>query len=153
MPYRVTINTDSYICMKCSEKNWEPGTMNDFMLALNGWKTTERSLREVLWRLKMFRGNDFVLEEWDEQKQGLSDRYKKWQMKKCNWVYFTDRLCGITRIHRPCGYGFMQGYFDERKYIEELKKNGSAIIPFSDLYDIRQYYNGLNGCYMKIEKI
>lgn len=153
MPYKVTINTDAYICQKCSKKNWEPGTMNDFMLALNGWHTTERSLREVYWRLMMFRGHDWISEEWDEQKQGMSDRYEKWLDKKCNWVEFEDRLCGFERMHRPTGYGFKQGYFDDRKAIEELKKNGSVTIPFSALYDIRQYYKGQNGCYMKIEKI
>lgn len=153
MPYKVTINTDAYVCHKCSKQNWEPGTMNDFMIAFNGWHTTERSLREVYWRLMMFRGNDWVSDEWDEQKGSMSDRYEMWLNKKCNWVHFTDRLCKKERMHRPCGYGFMQGYFDDKKAIEELKKNGSVIIPFSALYDIRQYYKGQNGCYMKIEKI
>lgn len=153
MPYKVTINTDDYVCQKCSKRNWEPGTMNDFMLALNGWHSTERSLREVYWRLMMFHGLEWVPEEWDAQKEDLSDRYKKWRNKKCNWIKFDDRLCGFKRKHRPSGYGFMQGYFDEKKYIEELKKNGFVIIPFAALYDIRQYYRGQTGCYMRIEKI
>lgn len=29
--YKVTINTDSYKCAKCSKKNWEPGTRNDYI--------------------------------------------------------------------------------------------------------------------------
>lgn len=153
MPYKVEINTDAYVCRRCSKKDWEPGTMNDFMIALNGWHTTEKSLREVYWRLMMFRGNDWISEEWDKQNERLSDRYQKWREKKCNWVHFTDRLCGIERMHRPCGYGFMQGYFNATKYIETLKKDGYVHIPFSALYDIRQYYKGQNGCYMSIMKI
>ena len=127
--------------------------MNDFMITLNGWHTTEHSLREVYWRIMMFRGVDWIPEEWDEQKESLSERYLKWRNKSCNRICFTDRLCGIERTHRPSGYGFMQGYLDERKCIEELKKNGAVTIPFSRLYDIRQYYKGQNGCYMKIEKV
>lgn len=34
--YRFKINTDSYKCKRCSKKNWEPGTMNDYMLAIYG---------------------------------------------------------------------------------------------------------------------
>ena len=153
MPYKATINTDAYVCQKCSKKDWEPGTMNDYMLTINGWHATERSLREVWWRVMMFRGVDWISDEWDEQKQGLSDRYEMWRNKKCNWVHFLDRLCGIERMHRPSGYGFMQGYFDDRKCIEELKRKGTVTIPFSALYDSRQYYRGQNGCYMRIEKI
>lgn len=152
MPYKVTINTNAYVCHKCSKENWEPGTMDDFMIALNGWHTVERSLREVMWRISMFRGNDWFSDEWDEQKGALSDRYQKWLSKKCNWVHFYDRLCGFARQHRPCGYGFMQGYFNENKCIETLKETGSVKIPFEALYDIRQFYKGQKGCYMLIEK-
>ena len=151
--YKVTINTDEYVCMKCSKKNWEPGTMNDFMIALNGWHTTERSMREVAWRLAMFRGIDWLSSEWDEKKGALNDHYEKWRNKKCNWVYFHDRLCSLERMHRPCGYGFMQGYFNEEKYLAVLQEKGVVIIPFSALYDVCQYYKGQNGCYLKIEKV
>lgn len=151
--YKVTINTDSYVCHECSKKNWEPGTMNDYMIALNGWNTTEYSLREVGWRLAMFRGQDWLDSEYDPQKGGMSHRYEKWLNKKCNWIKFHDRLCNMDRKHRPSGYGFMQGYFDDRKYITELKEKGIVTIPFSALYDSRQYYTGQNGCFMCIVKV
>ena len=51
--YQAVINTDGYKLMPCSKKNWEAGTVNDFMLAINGWKSTERSLQEVRWRIEM----------------------------------------------------------------------------------------------------
>lgn len=50
--YQAVINTDGYKLMPCSKKNWEAGTINDFMLAINGWKSTERSLQEVRWRIE-----------------------------------------------------------------------------------------------------
>ena len=31
MPYRVTISTAAYKPRRCSVKNWEPGTVNDFI--------------------------------------------------------------------------------------------------------------------------
>ena len=46
--YQAVINTDGYKLMPCSKKNWEAGTVNDFMLAINGWKSTERSLQEMV---------------------------------------------------------------------------------------------------------
>ena len=51
--YQAIINTDDYKLMPCSKKNWEAGTINDFILAINGWKSTERSLQEVRWRIEM----------------------------------------------------------------------------------------------------
>ena len=45
--YRVKINTDSYKCKRCSKKNWEPGTMNDYMLAINGITRTIYTKREL----------------------------------------------------------------------------------------------------------
>ena len=127
--------------------------MNDFMIALNGWHTTERSLREVYWRIMMFHGIDWLQDEWDEEKGSMSESYLAWLNKSRNRIYYTDRLCGIERMHRPSGYGFMQGYLNADACIEELKKNGSVTIPFSRLYDIRQYYKGQDGCFMKIEKV
>lgn len=35
----------------------------------------------------------------------------------------------------------------------KLKKEGTVKIPFSWLYDIRQYDNAMNGCYMEITKV
>lgn len=51
------------------------------------------------------------------------------------------------------GYGFMQGYFDIDKVLDLLKKEGSVKVPFSWLYDIRQYDKCMDGCYMEITKI
>ena len=47
--YKMVINTDKYICDKCSRKNWEPGTRNDYMIAINGVTRTLYSMREVIW--------------------------------------------------------------------------------------------------------
>lgn len=152
--YKVRIDTDAYKCRASSKKNWEPGTMNDYMIALNGWHTMENNLREVMWRLEMFDGNDFV--EWDgnpNTEYGLSERYTKWRNKKCNMITYLDRLCGFKRMQRPCAYGFAQGYFDKDKVLEELKQKGVVRIPFEWLYDIRQYYKGMDGCYMEILKV
>ena len=38
--YQMVINTDAYVCERCSKKNWEPGTKNDYMLAINGIRRT-----------------------------------------------------------------------------------------------------------------
>lgn len=46
----------------------------------------------------------------------------------------------------------MQGYFDIDDVLEKLKKEGTVRIPFSWLYDIRQYDKAMDGCYMKITK-
>ena len=32
--YKMTINTDAYKCGRCSKKNWEAGTRNDYMIAI-----------------------------------------------------------------------------------------------------------------------
>lgn len=151
--YKVVINTDSYKKRRCSKKNWEPGTMNDYMEAINGWHTTEHSIREVIWRLQMFQGQGFPVSEYDEGKGGLSERYKKWEAKKCNQVKYFDKLCGFERTQPVKGYGFTQGYFSISSVIEKLKNEGSVKIPFSYLYDIRQYYKNMDGCYMEITKI
>ena len=58
MKYKVVINTDAYECQKCSKKHWEPGTMNDYMLTINGWHTVEYSLQQVIWRIMMLRGDE-----------------------------------------------------------------------------------------------
>ena len=47
----------------------------------------------------------------------------------------------------------MQGYFSIGEVIEKLKKEGTVKVPFSWLYDIRQYDKAMNGCYMEIKKI
>ena len=53
------INTDTYKCKRCSKKNWEPGTLNDYMIAINGITKTLYNMREVMWQLKLFQGCSF----------------------------------------------------------------------------------------------
>ena len=112
--YRAKINTDSYKCKRCSKKNWEPGTMNDYMLAINGITRTIYTKRELIWQLELFRGQSFLLSEYDsnnpEENLGLSNRYVKFLKK--NTIKYYDRLCGFERQQYLSGYGFMQGYFD-----------------------------------------
>lgn len=151
--YKVTINTDAYVLQSCSKKNWERGTRNDFMVALNGWHTTEYSLKQVYWRIWMFQGNSYPHSEWDEQKKDWSDAYTKWKNKKCNKIKYLDKLCGFEREHEIRGYGWTQGYFNVEKVMDELKQTGTVKIPFAWLYDVRQYYKGMNGCYMEITKV
>lgn len=124
--YKVIINTDSYKKKRCSKKNWEPGTMNDYMEAINGWHTTEHSLREVMWRLQMFQGQGFPISEYDTEKDELSERYRKWESKKCNTITYLDKLCGFERKQLLTGYGFTQGYFSIGNMIEKTQKRRSC---------------------------
>lgn len=155
--YRVKINTDSYKCKRCSKKNWEPGTMNDYMLAINGITRTIYAKRELIWQLELFRGESFLtglLSEYDRDSEGnlrLSDRYAEFLKK--NRIKYYDRLCGFEREQYLSGYGFMQGYFDIDKVLEQLKKEGFAKVLFSWLYDTRQYDKCMDGCYMEITKV
>ena len=155
--YRVKINTDSYKCKRCSKKNWEPGTMNDYMLAINGITRTIYTKRELIWQLELFRGESFLtglLSEYDIDSEGnlrLSDRYAEFLKK--NRIKYYDRLCGFEREQYLSGYGFMQGYFDIDKVLEQLKKEGFAKVLFSWLYDTRQYDKCMDGCYMEITKV
>lgn len=161
MAYRVTINTDAYKCARCSKKNWEPGTRNDYMLAINGRTFMEHSIREVRWLLDLFQGIDHNNGEWTPANAdktgkygdyyGMSDRYYNWLHRKAHHVEYHDRLCDLTRRQVLSGYGWMQGYFDRQKVIDELLENGSVKVPFKYLYDIRQYDTNMNGCYMLIE--
>lgn len=153
--YKMRINTDAYKCSECSKKNWEPGTRNDYMIAINGITRTLYNMREVMWQLELFRGNSFLSTEYDdnnkEENYGLSDRYVKFLKK--NTIKYHDRLCGFDRTQYLSGYGFMQGYFDIKEILETLKAEGVVKIPFAWLYDIRQYDKALDGCYMEIVKV
>ena len=100
----------------------------------------------------MFQGQIWNYDEWDNENHCFRADYEKWRKKKCNTIKFYDRLCGFERTREIRGYGFTQGYFDIDKVIQELKQNGVTRIPFEQLYDIRQYYKGMNGCYMEIVK-
>lgn len=163
MRYRITINTDSYKCSKCSKDNWEPGTRNDYMLAINERTFTENSLKEVGWLLDMFQGNTFNIGEWTPENSdkvgkygeyyGMSEKYYKWLHKKGHIVKYYDNICNLNRQQWLSGYGFCQGYLDKRKHFEELKKSGITKVFFKELYDVRQYDKNLNGCYMEIKSI
>lgn len=153
--YKMTINTDRYICGKCSKKNWEPGTRNDYMIAINRLTRTLNSMKEVMWQLELFHGNSFLFSEYDdnnpEENYGLSDKYCAFLKK--NTIKYYDHLCEFDRTQYLSGYGWMQGYFCIGKVLEDLKQNGKVKVPFEWLYDMRQYDKAMNGCYMEIEKI
>lgn len=152
--YKMTINTDTYKCGRCSKKNWETGTRNDYMIAINGITRTLYNMREVIWQLELFQGNSFIMSEWSEynpeENFGLSDRYVKFLQK--NTIKYHDRLCELDRQQYLSGYGFMQGYFDIEEVIKKLKEEETVKIPFKWLYDIRQYNKAMDGCYMEITK-
>lgn len=144
--YKVVINTDSYRPRRCSEKNWEPGTMNDYMKAINGWKSTEHNLKEVRWRLGMFSGSvvDGAYED---------PEWFKWKEQAKNNITYYDKLCQQERTSEVTGYGFKQGYINIDSVINELRTKGVVRIKFSQLYDMRQYCKNMNGCYMEITKV
>ena len=152
--YIVLINTDNYKCGRCSTRNWEPGTRNDYMIAINGITRTLHSMREVVWQIELFRGNYFLSSEYNnnnpKENHGLSDRYVRFLKK--NIIKYHDNLCNLDRQQYLSGYGCMQGYFDIDDVLEKLKKEGTVRIPFSWLYDIRQYNKAMDGCYMEITK-
>ena len=163
MAYKVVINTDKYKCSRCSKNNWEPGTRNDYMIAINGRTFRENSIREVIWLLDMFQGNTWNQDEYTEKNSGkvgkygeyygMSERYYKWLHKRPHLVVYYDRLCGFNRRQWLSGYGWLQGYFDKREVLNILKQKGTVKIPFEWLYDIRQYDKNMDGCYMQITKI
>lgn len=153
--YKMAINTDTYKCGRCSKKNWEPGTQNDYMIAINGITRTLYNMREVMWQLELFHGNSFVMSEYSddnpEENYGLSDRYIKFLKK--NTIKYHDRLCNLDRQQYLSGYGWMQGCFSIGEVMEKLKAEGTVKIPFKWLYDIRQYDKAMDGCYMEITKV
>lgn len=157
MSYKVKINTQKYVDKgpnRCSKKNWERGTVYDYMCAINGYTATEQNLREVGWRLELFRGQTWLQSEYSdsnpEEQYGMSDRYTKWLAKKCNMIEYHDRMCDLTRKQVPSGYGWMQGYFSAGDKIKQLKEKGYVRIYFHELYDLRQYDKKMDGCYMEI---
>ena len=150
MAYKVIINTTKYKDRRCSQKNWEPGTMNDFMHAINGWSIRENNLQELKWRINYIAGCGAC---------GVNEdtwcKYQEWVEKyqKKNYIEFMDNLCGFKRKEQVKVYGFAQGYFNVEKVIEEVKKTGKAKIPFSWFYDSRQYLRNMDGCFVEILKV
>ena len=152
MAYKVRIDTSAYKDRKCSQKNWEPGTLNDFMHAINGWSIRENNLRELNWRIS-------YLGSWAPY-QASGDNYpiyKAWLERndeKKNYVKFWDNMCEFERKMPVQMYGFAQGHFDIDKVIKEVRENGSAKIPFSWYYDIRQSgYKNMKDCFIEIIKV
>lgn len=149
MSYKVVIHTDKYRDKKCSKNNWEPGTMNDFMKAIDKWSIRERNLIELRWRINYIADkipSDVYGDMWPKYTEWI-DRYKS-----KNYIKFYDTLCEIERTEKVQVYGFAQGYFNIDKVIEEVRKNGTSKIPFSWFYDIRQYSKNMDGCYIEITK-
>lgn len=142
--YKVSINTDAYRQLRCSRKNWENGTTNDFMQAINGWNIRESSLKKVNWRINTF------------LHQACGDygdtEFIEWKNNKKNKIQYRDVLCECDRIDDVAVYGFAQGYFKTDNAIEKLKKYGIVKIPFSVAYDCRQHIKNIDGCYMEILK-
>lgn len=141
--YQVRISTDAYRKQRCSQKNWEKGTINDFMEAINGWQTKEKTLKQVAWRIDLFSGI------WHFEEEGWEDWYKQ----PINKITYLDKLCGFERTQEVSPYGFKQGYFDRDKVLKKLQENGIVRIPFAWVYDVRQYDKHMDGCYMEIVKI
>jgi hypothetical protein len=147
--YQVRISTEAYKPKRCSKKNWEPGTLNNFMEALNGWTITEPDEQCLRWRIAMFAHNA-VNDNWDKKKETYTKKYKTWKDNPKNKVIYLDKLCEFERTDEPAVYGFAQGYFSTDKVITELNEKGSVKIPFSWAYDARQYSKNMDGCYMEI---
>jgi len=152
MSYKCVINTNAYELQRCSRKNWEPGTVNDFMVALNGWNCVERTLQEVAWRINMLCGTNYSGPVWDNEKGAYTKKFNKWLHRKKNFIKYYDRLCEFDRVSAITAPGFCQGYVDVDKKISELKKNGEVRIYFDELYDIRQNPKRFKDCYMEISR-
>ena len=150
MAYRIEVDTSKYKNRKCSEKNWEPGTMNDYMHAINGWKHRETSLKHLLWLLTAIQtnGKDYHL-------YGVDEDYTNWWngVEKKLTIKYKDVLCGFERSQYLGPYGFAQGYFSVGGVVEKVRQEGYAEIKFSYFYDSRQYLKNMDGCSIKITKV
>lgn len=96
-------------------------------------------MREVMWQLELFRGNSFLMSEYDENNKEenyhLSDRYVKFLSK--NTIKYYDRLCGFERTQYLSEYGWMQGYFNIGEVMEKLKAEGIVRVPSFLSYDVQ----------------
>ena len=151
MAYKFRIDTSKYRSLACSQKNWESGTLNDFMKAINNWTIRENNLREVSWRIS-------YLGSWAPSGASGDNypMYREWLEKhdaRKNFIKFWDSMCEFERRLPVAMYGFAQGYFDIDKKIEELKKNGVVRIYFKEYYDIRQFKKNMDGCFIEITKV
>lgn len=145
--YRVKIDTSSYKNMRCSKANWEPGTINDHVHALHGYETVEHGEDELSWRLSML--TDTCI-GWDVHD---TPRYQSWLGQKKNRFTYHDKLCEMDREGEVTLPGFKQGYVNIPALVEEVKKTGRIVIPFSKAYDARQYKKNFDGCVIIVEDI
>lgn len=127
--------------------------MNNYMEALNGWNTTAKNLNEVRWQLEMFSGACPSSNYWDYELNNYTKEYTCWKNKPENKITYLDKLCGFERKSPIEAYGFKQGYFSIDDVIELLKRKNSVKVYFSWCYDVRQYIENMDNCYMEITKI
>ena len=150
MAYRVEVDTTKYVNRRCSRQNWEPGTMNDYMHAINGWVHRETSLKHLQWLLTAIerKNKDYNL-------YGEDPEYTKWWngVEKKLTIKYMDNLCEFERSQYLGPYGIAQGYFSIGNIINKVKTEGYAEIKFSYFYDIRQYHKNMNGCVIRITKV
>lgn len=99
------------------------------MRAINGWRTTESSLKEVKWRLSYFAGRTYTTDVWNSTLGCVDSKYEAWIKKRCNKIKYYDILCDIERVSSVQAPGMAQGYVDIDKEIEKLKENGVVRIP------------------------
>lgn len=153
MPYRVKISTNAYRPMRCSVKNWENGTINSEMMALNGWTFTEKNLRHVAWRLRRFLG--YSSTTYDNTVSSVEvDEFRQWTNHPLNNIKYMDNPCGCERIQYIKAPGWRQGYYNIDVAIRELRRTGYLKVPFSAAYDSRQRgYKNMAGCYMEVKRI
>ena len=151
--YKVTINTDNYKHRACNKKNWELGTINDFMLAINGWSNFEKNIKELTWRIEYFFGGIPYDHHYDKTHEDYNS-FWQWYNQDINTIIFHDRLCNLDRTKEIRAYGIAQGYVSSTNILEQVESKGKIRIDFSEAYDIRQGgYKIFKGAYMKIEKV
>lgn len=143
--YKISIDTSCYKPRRATAHNWEPGTLNDFMAAINGWTCEEPDEESVRWRLEFFL-----------QKTTYRNEDPKW----CQWfdashndIKFHDHLCDADRVMPVQVYGFALGYTNIDKWMEKLREEGIIKVPFSAAYDARQNIRSFNKCYLIIQDI
>ena len=83
MSYKVTFHTEAYKSHRASKKNWELGTQNDHIKALNGLPFVEETKEELSWRLLMAGGNTPY-----ELTPESTVRYEAWRNNPRNTIKF-----------------------------------------------------------------
>ncbi len=147
MTFKVSISTSKSKLEKTTEKNWEPGTRNDWKKAVNGWTSIEHGTTELDWCLRQLFG---CAPDW-----GTYDTpaYKSWAEQAKYTISYTDVLCEMVRTEKVQLPGFKQGYINIPAIIAEVEKTGRVEIPFSKAYDTRQNSKCFAGCVVIIERI